>query len=142
MRSSEAGTAYLVRDNVIVQNVADITSLADGRHWNAVAVQPGVLTPLSAENLVHGSYRVYTADRAGNLSARSDALISITGGASVQAAPTFGLTAADLFDGGAPMVFDAWGGTSAPQQPLPYNHAWDSHGLGGVSLAYSTTHII
>jgi hypothetical protein len=77
VQSSEQGTAYLVRDTdaQLVAHapttVSEITSYADN-NWNFVAI-PTENNSLSlpTSGLSDGSYHVYTADAAGNLSAES-----------------------------------------------------------------------
>ncbi|CAN2230885.1 Fibronectin type III [Candidatus Planktophila vernalis] len=68
VQSTEAGTAYLVKSTVAVENLTSITN-ADGALWNSVAVSAGSSTNLSAAGLNLGTYVLYTADAAGNLSA-------------------------------------------------------------------------
>jgi len=68
VQSSEAGMAYLVNTAVTVHTVADILGSAD-RLWNSVAIgTANTNTNLAATGLSDGSYRLYTADAAGNLS--------------------------------------------------------------------------
>jgi hypothetical protein len=67
--STELGTAYLVNSNVVVTNLTDITNAADNR-WNQVAIsQVNTPTEISATGLLSGSYKLYAADAAGNISA-------------------------------------------------------------------------
>ena len=71
VQSSETGTAYLVKNTIIVTNEASITS-ASGTSWNSVAISAaGSNTSLALAGLVDGSYRLYTVDAAGNLSTAS-----------------------------------------------------------------------
>jgi hypothetical protein len=77
VQSSEVGTAYLVSTNFAPGSVAEIQGLPDA-DWNAVPITtPGADTLLSAGGLNSGTYRLYTADTAGNLSAPEPDLISI-----------------------------------------------------------------
>ena len=93
IQSTEVGTAYLVNTSITVSNVASITSAADAS-WNEVAiVAANTPTTLSATGLSIGTYKVYTTDASGNLSAASKGIVTI---------PTFAFTmATDLFAGGA-----------------------------------------
>ena len=71
VKSSEAGTAYLVKDSVTVSTLSDITSAADN-NFNSVAITAANTdTNLAATGLVDGTYKVYTVDAAGNLSTAS-----------------------------------------------------------------------
>ncbi len=71
VQSSETGTAYLVKNTIIVTNEASITS-ASGTSWNSVAISAAnTNTLLSLTGLVDGSYKLYTVDAAGNLSTAS-----------------------------------------------------------------------
>jgi hypothetical protein len=114
VQSDEAGTAYLVNGTVVVSNVASITGAADA-DWNSVAVTANTATPLAATGLVDGSYKLYTADAAGNLSAASTASVTLDStqphgtlaGPPVFAAPVsnaYGLT--DVGDGASPAFAD------------------------------------
>jgi hypothetical protein len=68
IESTEISTAYLVKDSVIVTDIASITSAAD-TSWNQATI-PVANTPtsLAATGLVDGIYQVYAVDTAGNLS--------------------------------------------------------------------------
>ena len=71
MRSSEAGTAYLVKNTVIVTDLASITNAA-GTTWNTVAIgTANTATNLALAGLDDGTYELYTTDAAGNLSAKA-----------------------------------------------------------------------
>jgi FG-GAP repeat/FG-GAP-like repeat len=75
VESNELGTAYLVRNDVIVTSLADITTASDTL-WNSVpisAVNTG--TFLATTGLSDGTYKVYAVDAAGNL---AQALNSVT----------------------------------------------------------------
>jgi Ca2+-binding RTX toxin-like protein len=77
VQSSETGTAYLVRSNVAVTDVASITGAADAS-WNHVAITAaGTDTALAMTGLADGTYRLYAADAAGNLSAASDGVVTV-----------------------------------------------------------------
>ena len=67
VKSSEAGTAYLVKSSINVSSVADITGLED-RQYNSAAILANTNTTISKAGLESGSYKVYVADSAGNLS--------------------------------------------------------------------------
>ena len=80
--SSETGVAYLVSDainsGVAVTNLASITGAADNL-WNSVAITTAnTSTSLAATGLTPGTYRLYTADAAGNLSAVSTNSVTVT----------------------------------------------------------------
>ncbi len=83
--STELGTAYLVKTggpgtSVTVSNVASITN-ADGARWNSVTIDAvNTSKSLSLEGLADGTYTLYTADAAGNLSAASTNKYSVIGG--------------------------------------------------------------
>jgi hypothetical protein len=71
VQSSETGTAYLVKSSISVTNEASITSAA-GTSWNSVAISAAnTNTSLALTGLVDGTYKLYTVDAAGNLSAVS-----------------------------------------------------------------------
>ena len=66
--STEVGTAYLVNSAVTVNTLTDITSAADNQ-FNAVAIaSANIPTVISTAGLAPGTYQLYTADAAGNLS--------------------------------------------------------------------------
>jgi trimeric autotransporter adhesin len=77
IQSSEIGTAYIVRSTVVVSSLSSITSAADS-NWNAVSVtSANTATSLSLSGLSDGTYRIYSVDVAGNLSAASSGVITI-----------------------------------------------------------------
>jgi len=77
VQSSETGTAYLVNETLTITNVASITGAADDL-WNSVSISTAnTNTNLAATGLRSGTYKVYTVDAAGNLSAASTNTISI-----------------------------------------------------------------
>lgn len=77
VKSSEVGTAYLVKSTVNVTTLASIIS-ADTALWNTVAITAAnTNTNLAATGLLTGSYKLYTTDAAGNLSLPSTASVSI-----------------------------------------------------------------
>jgi hypothetical protein len=76
--SSEVGTAYLVNSAITVDNLASITGAADSS-WNSVDISTAnTSTSLAATGLTPGTYRLYTADAAGNLSAVSTNSVTVT----------------------------------------------------------------
>ncbi|MEN7538764.1 hypothetical protein [Aurantiacibacter flavus] len=79
VQSSEAGTAYLVNvtEAGTITQISDITSL-DTQFWNSVDVTADSSTTLSLAGLMSGTYRLYTLDAAGNLSAASNETYSVT----------------------------------------------------------------
>jgi hypothetical protein len=72
VRSTETGTAYLVKTTVSVSNnLTSITGAADSQ-WNSVAISSASTnTNLAATGLADGTYKVYAVDAAGNLSSAS-----------------------------------------------------------------------
>jgi hypothetical protein len=77
VRSSEIGTAYLVKSSLNVSALADITGAADG-DWNQVAISTANTdTVLSAAGLATATYKLYVVDALGNLSAGSSNLVTI-----------------------------------------------------------------
>ncbi|NDF03185.1 MAG: hypothetical protein EB067_07165, partial [Actinobacteria bacterium] len=77
VRSSESGTAYLVKSSLSVSALADITGAADG-DWNQVAIPTAnVDTVLPATGLATATYKLYVVDALGNLSAGSSNLVTI-----------------------------------------------------------------
>ncbi|BBU68776.1 hypothetical protein ICHIJ1_19900 [Fluviibacter phosphoraccumulans] len=68
IQSSEVGTAYLVRSDVVVETLDSITGAAADQ-WKSVAISAADTdTALSLAGLAEGAYKLYTVDRAGNLS--------------------------------------------------------------------------
>ena len=79
--SSEVGSAYLVNSAITVTNLASITGAADSS-WNSVSITTANTdTNLAATGLTPGTYRLYTVDAAGNLSAVSTNSVAVTLGA-------------------------------------------------------------
>ncbi|MFZ9773125.1 MAG: InlB B-repeat-containing protein, partial [Ilumatobacteraceae bacterium] len=77
VESTETGSAYLVNTSITVTNLVSITSAANSV-WNQVTISAvGTPTLLSATGLVDGTYKVYAADSANNLSAASTGTITI-----------------------------------------------------------------
>ncbi len=77
VQSTETGTAYLVSTTVTVTNVASITGAANSA-WNQVTISAvNTATLLSASGLSDGTYKVYAADSANNLSAASTGTVTI-----------------------------------------------------------------
>ncbi len=71
LQSSEVGTAYLVKDNITVAKLSDITTQPNNV-WNSVSISSAYTdTLLSANGLIDGQYKVYVVDAAGNLSSAS-----------------------------------------------------------------------
>ena len=77
VQSSEAGAAYLVNETVTVTNLASITGAADNLQNSVSITTANTNTNLAATGLVPGTYKLYTIDGAGNLSAASTNTISI-----------------------------------------------------------------
>jgi Ca2+-binding RTX toxin-like protein len=77
VQSTETGTAYLVNSTVAVSGSASITGAADNL-WNSVGITTANSnTSLAATGLIDGTYTLYTADAAGNLSSATTALVTI-----------------------------------------------------------------
>jgi hypothetical protein len=90
VRSSEAGTAYLVKSTVTVSNLSSITGAADDS-MNQVAISAANSdTAMSTSGLVAGEYKLYVVDTAGNLSSASSNTVTVA----VASAPTLNSTAA------------------------------------------------
>jgi hypothetical protein len=68
VQSTETGTAYLVKDSVTVNSLADITGAADNIFNSVPITAANTNTNLAATGLKDGTYKVYTVDAAGNLS--------------------------------------------------------------------------
>ena len=78
IRSSEIGRGFLVNTSVTVINLASITG-ASGSLWNAITVTTADAdTSLAATGLSAGTYKVYTIDQSGNLSAASSNSVTIS----------------------------------------------------------------
>lgn len=78
IRSSEIGRGFLVNSSITVTNVASITGAA-GSSWNAITITTaGADTSLAANGLSAGTYKVYTIDQSGNLSAMSSNSVTIS----------------------------------------------------------------
>ncbi|NBN90784.1 MAG: hypothetical protein EBV24_10915, partial [Actinobacteria bacterium] len=66
--TTEAGKIYLVRDSVVVTDLASITSSADA-DWNVSGINiAGVNTPVVSDGLRDGIYYAYGVDRSENFS--------------------------------------------------------------------------
>ena len=90
VRSSEVGTAYLVKTSVTVSNLASITGAADDS-MNQVAIAAAATdTSMSTAGLIPGDYKLYVVDVAGNLSAASSNIVTV----GVATAPTVTSTSA------------------------------------------------
>jgi hypothetical protein len=78
IRSSEIGRGFLVNTSVTVTNLASITG-ASGSLWNAITVTAADTdTSLAATGLSAGTYKVYTIDQSGNLSAASSNSVTVS----------------------------------------------------------------
>ncbi len=70
-KSSEVGTAYLVKDSVTITDVLSITGANDNL-WNSVAITTANTdTAMSTAGLTSGNYHLYALDTAGNFGAMS-----------------------------------------------------------------------
>ncbi|MGE0113185.1 beta strand repeat-containing protein [Aquabacterium sp.] len=90
VQSSEVGMAYLVNTSVTVNGLNDIIGGAGApgasdNLWNAVAISTANSdTALSTAGLAAGTYKLYTADAAGNLSTASTGTVTITAPAPIE----------------------------------------------------------
>jgi hypothetical protein len=90
VRSSEIGTAYLVKSTIVVNSLSDITN-AENDSYNEVAISAANSdTAMSTAGLVTGDYKLYVVDAAGNLSSVSGNTVTVA----VAAAPTSSSTSA------------------------------------------------
>ena len=97
VRSSEAGTAYLVKSDVSISNLASITGAADN-NFNQVTIASGNTdTAMSTAGLVAGEYKLYVVDAAGNLSSVSTNTITVAVAASPSASATTAPTGTTTF---------------------------------------------
>jgi hypothetical protein len=77
VQSSEAGTAYVVHETVIVNSLEDITN-ADDNLWNSINITEAFTdTILSASGLLEGNYVLYSTDLNANFSDVSDSSITV-----------------------------------------------------------------
>jgi hypothetical protein len=90
VRSSEVGTAYLVKSDVSVSSLTSITSAADNNFNQVTIATANSDTSMSTSGLVAGEYKLYVVDAAGNLSSASSNTVTVA----VAAAPTSNSTAA------------------------------------------------
>lgn len=90
VRSSEIGTAYLVKTTVNVTNLASITSAADDSMNQVTIAAAGTNTTMSTAGLIAGDYKLYVVDAAGNVSLASTNTVTVA----VAAAPTATSTSA------------------------------------------------
>jgi hypothetical protein len=90
VRSSEVGTAYLVKSDVSVSNLASITGAADNNFNQVTITTAATDTTMSTAGLVAGDYKLYVVDAAGNLSPASTNTVTVA----VAAAPTASATTA------------------------------------------------
>ncbi len=78
IQSTEIGRGFLVNTSVNVTNLASITGAA-GNLWNAITITAADFnTSLAATGLSAGTYKVYTIDQSGNLSAASSGTVTIS----------------------------------------------------------------
>ena len=90
VRSSETGTAYLVKETVTVTNLASITGAADNNFNSVTIATANTDTAMSTAGLDAGTYKLYVVDAGGNLSLVSTNTVTVA----VAAAPTANSTAA------------------------------------------------
>jgi hypothetical protein len=90
VRSSEVGTAYLVKSDVSVSNLASITGSGDNNFNQVTIATANTDTAMSTAGLDAGTYKLYVVDAAGNLSLVSTNTVTVA----VAAAPTAASTSA------------------------------------------------
>jgi hypothetical protein len=90
VRSSEIGTAYLVKSTVTVNNLASITGEANDNYNEVTISAANSDTAMSTAGLVTGDYKLYVIDAAGNLSIASANTVTVA----VATAPNVTSTAA------------------------------------------------
>jgi large repetitive protein len=90
VRSSEIGTAYLVKSTVTVNNLASITGAANDNYNEVTIASANSDTGMSTAGLVTGDYKLYVIDAAGNLSSASANTVTVA----VATAPSATSTAA------------------------------------------------
>lgn len=90
VRSSEVGTAYLVKSTVTVSNLASITGAANDNYNEVSIAAANTDTTMSTAGLVTGDYKLYVIDAAGNLSIASANTVTVA----VATAPSVTSTAA------------------------------------------------
>jgi hypothetical protein len=77
VQSNEAGRAYIVKDTVVINTLADITNAADNEYNSVAITTADTNTNLALTGLVDGTYKVYTVDAAGNLSGASSNTVTV-----------------------------------------------------------------
>ena len=78
VQSTEIGTAYLVKDTVLVSDVITNNTVSPDSQWNSVPISSAnVNTNLPATGLVNGTYKVYAVDAAGNVSSPSSNSVTV-----------------------------------------------------------------
>jgi hypothetical protein len=103
VQSTETGTAYLVRTDVTVMDLASITGALDSK-WNSVSIPTaGTDTSISLAGLEDGVYKLFTEDTLGNLSSASSSSYTVDttppGMVSLALAADTGSSATDLVTG-------------------------------------------
>ena len=76
VRSTEAGTIYLVNDSVTVTNLNSLTSAADNL-VNSVAVTANAAYAMALTGLADGTYNAYAVDASGNISVISGSSVIV-----------------------------------------------------------------
>ena len=68
VQSTKTGKAYLVRDTVVVSNVASITGSGDANYNEVTISAADTVTSMATSTLSDGTYKLYAADAGNNLS--------------------------------------------------------------------------
>jgi len=77
VQSTKTGKAYLVRDTVVVSNVASITGSGDANYNEVTISTANTATSMATSTLSDGTYRLYAADADNNLSTPFSTLVTI-----------------------------------------------------------------
>lgn len=107
VQSSKPGTAYLVKESVLVTGLDSITGAADNQVNSVLIGTANTPVALSTSGLSDGLYRLYTVDEQGNLSAPSSHTVRVEG-----SAPTASMVPATITPAGNVMVQSTETGTA------------------------------
>ena len=116
VQSTEIGTAYLVKDTVLVSDVITNNTVPPDSQWNSVPINSAnVNTNLPAAGLVNGTYKVYAEDAAGNVSSPSSNSVTVATSSifpTDSTAPTASVIAATITTSGNAVVQSTETGTA------------------------------